>query len=467
MEQNVNTTQNNEKPQGFFQSNTAKIIMVGLLVFILLIPLQFVKSLIFERAQRQKEVIHEINEKWGGDVYFYGPIIKVPYTVYEKTKIVDEKTRKVTYEITPYTEYAYFFPDELKANIDVNVDTESKKRGIYKSAVYTSDLDFEGTYSLPDFSSKKETEKIEEADIHWDQTRLTIKTTNIKGIQGSANITIGGKKLSFEPIAQNTKRERESVMETAPVNIKELLANNSAPFSLNIKYQGSESLSIVPIGKQTEATMTSNWHSPSFKGNFLPKTTGTKGQSFPAHWSISYLNRPFAQQYFNGLPNLSDYTFETGFITPVDEYQQSERAAKYGFLVIGLTFLVFFLIQTISKISIHIFQYGMIGLALIMFYTLLISITEHSSFMLGYFVAGAAVVVMIGLYSVSILKGIKFPLFIAISLSALYSFIYVIIQLEDYALLVGSIGLFVILGAVMFVSRKIDWNNSSSSTAKA
>jgi hypothetical protein len=161
---------------------------------------------------------------------------------------------------------------------------------------------------------------------------------------------------------------------------------------------------------------------------------------------------------FEALPELSKYAFAVDFITPVDEYQQNERASKYGFLVIGLTFLIFFLIQSISKISIHIFQYCMIGIALIMFYTLLISITEHSSFSFAYTVAGISVMALISLYSISILKDKKFPTFIAVSLSVLYTFIYVIIQLEDYALLVGSIGLFLILASVMYFSRKIEWN---------
>jgi len=140
-------------------------------------------------------------------------------------------------------------------------------------------------------------------------------------------------------------------------------------------------------------------------------------------------------------------------------YQKSERSAKYGFLVIGLTFLIFFLIQTLSKINIHPFQYLMIGLALTMFYTLLVSISEHSNFLKAYITAGISVIILITLYSKSILKTFKFPLFIGASLSALYAFIYVIIQLENYALLVGSIGLFIILATVMFVSRKIDWHN--------
>ncbi len=142
---------------------------------------------------------------------------------------------------------------------------------------------------------------------------------------------------------------------------------------------------------------------------------------------------------------------------PVDDYQQSTRSAKYGYLVIALTFLVFFLFQTISKVNIHPFQYLMIGIALTMFYTLLISISEHSNFSLAYLVAGASVVSLITLYSKSILKTYKFALFIFASLTALYAFIYVIIQMENYALVTGSIGLFIILALVMYASRKIDW----------
>jgi inner membrane protein len=227
---------------------------------------------------------------------------------------------------------------------------------------------------------------------------------------------------------------------------------------MNITYNGSNKISIVPIGKTTDAKMTSNWNSPNFNGNFIPIDKKITNDGFTANWKILHFNRPFSQSYFDYLPNLNKYSFDVDFITTVDEYQQNERASKYGFLVIGLTFLIFFLIQSISKISIHIFQYSMIGISLIMFYTLLISITEHSSFTLAYAIAGTSVVALISLYSISILKNIKFPVFIGISLSVLYTFIYVIIQLEDYALLVGSIGLFFILAAVMYFSRKIEWN---------
>ena len=231
-------------------------------------------------------------------------------------------------------------------------------------------------------------------------------------------------------------------------------------FKFDITYNGSKQIKMVPIGKTTQVQMQSNWASPSFTGNFLPddKTKQITANGFKANWKILHINRAFTQQVFDTLPNLSQYAFGVDFVIPIDQYQQNERASKYGFLVIGLTFLIFFLIQSISKINIHIFQYSMIGLALIMFYTLLISITEHSSFRTAYIIAAIAVIVMIGLYSIAILKNRKFPMFIGASLTVLYGFIYIIIQLENYALMVGSIGLFMILGAIMYFSRSIDWS---------
>jgi len=443
-------------PPGILQSSTAKIIMVGLLTLVLLIPLEFVKSLIFERAQRQESVVNEINQKWGKSVYFYGPVIKVPYVSYTDNQVVDANTKQVTHQRYTTTEYAYFFPNEL--NINANVPTEQKNRNNYESVVYTADMGFKGNYTAPDFSSRN----ITPDQIKWENASVIIKTNNIKSIKGAVNINLGVKNYTFEPAAATNDRDTVAALETNTINLKDAFAGGPVNFDFKIQYKGSEALKIVPIGKNTTAKMASNWASPSFEGNFIPDDKKVTAKGFDAQWKISHLNRPFSQQHFGAIPNLADYSFDVKFLIPIDQYQQNERASKYGFLIIGLTFLIFFLIQSVSKISIHIFQYTMIGLALIMFYTLLISITEHSSFALAYIVAGISVVIMITLYSVSILKNIKFPAFIATALSGLYAFIYVIIQLENYALLVGSIGLFLILGAVMYASRKIDWNNANA-----
>lgn len=446
-------TPENSKPNSIFQSNTAKMLMVGFLTLFLLIPLEYVKNLIAERSNRQEEVITEINDKWGENVFFYGPILKIPYTYYEETVSINEKTKETIKQKTAYTNYAYFFPEELKANADVS--TKELKRSNYESVVFTSNTKFSGNYIKPDFSLKN----INDEDIQWEKATILIKTTNLKSIKNEVKINFGNQNFTFEPVYNSDTKSNIEALETGFVDLKTNPINDKTNFNFDINYNGSKQIKMVPIGKTTLVAMKSNWHSPSFTGNFLPddKTKKITSEGFDANWKILHINRAFSQQFFSDLPDLSQYAFGVDFIIPVDQYQQNERASKYGFLVIGLTFLIFFLIQSISKISIHIFQYSMIGLALIMFYTLLISITEHSSFMKAYIISATAVIIMIGLYSISILKNKKFPIFIGLSLTALYSFIYVIIQLENYALLVGSIGLFLILGCVMYFSRKIDW----------
>lgn len=425
--------QENQPKQSFFQSTTAKMIMVGILTLILLIPLVLVQDLITERSQRQKEVVSETTSKWGESVYFYGPILKIPYQ--------DPITKKV--------ENAFFFPEKLTNNSVTQIKAPLQ-RSIYKSNVFTTKMQFEGFYSNPKFYKNS----IPNENIYWDKATIMIRTTNLKSVNDEVKIKIGNENYTFEPRFNESNNDSIQSLETNYINYNSI-KNNS--FNLNITYNGSKRISIVPIGKSTAAKMTSNWASPSFNGSFIPTDKKITNTGFDASWKVSHFNRPFAQENFQSLPELSKYAFVVDFITPVDEYQQNERASKYGFLVIGLTFLIFFLIQSISKINIHIFQYVMIGIALIMFYTLLISITEHSSFSFAYSIAGTSVVALISLYSISILKNKKFPTFIAISLSVLYIFIYVIIQLEDYALLVGSIGLFLILASVMYFSRKIEW----------
>lgn len=420
--------------KSFLQSNTAKMIMVGLLTLVLLIPLFFVQDLISERSQRQKEVVSETTAKWGESVYFYGPVLKIPYK--------DPNTLKY--------ENAYFFPEELRNNSHTEIKTPLQ-RSIYKSNVFTAKMQFSGRYSAPDFSKKN----IPAENVLWNKAAVVIRSTNLKSVNDQVKIRFGDVSHTFEPIHNSQANDSVESLETGFIDYNQIKGRG---FTMQIIYNGSSRISMVPIGKTTSARMTSNWGSPNFNGNFIPTDKKITDKGFDANWKILHFNRPFAQENFEILPNLNKYAFAVDFITPVDEYQQNERAAKYGFLVIGLTFLIFFLIQSISKINIHIFQYSMIGIALVMFYTLLISITEHSSFTLAYLIATSSIVAMISLYSLSILKQRKFPMFIAIALSVLYAFIFVIIQLEDYALLVGSIGLFFILASVMYFSRKIEWN---------
>ncbi|MGJ8743568.1 cell envelope integrity protein CreD [Polaribacter sp.] len=459
----------NNQQQGKFgkwakKSITARMLMVGILILVLMIPLTYIKSLIYERMLRQQEVVREINQKWGEEVLIYGPILKVPYKTYSEKTLRNTVTKVTRKETIENIKYAYFFPKKL--NITSTINPEKKERGIYKTAVYKSNIHITGDFSKPDFSEIE----IKDKDILWDKTRVIVQSSNLKGAASLFEIKFNNNK--YQLTSKNFNNSTSSKLNHSKyLNLNELESNNlqliDAPkekeisFSMEINMKGSEQIRFIPIGKETDVNIKSNWKTANFIGEYLPHNSDKiTAEGFNAKWRILDINRPFSQQYFKGIPNLKNYAFGVNFLIPVDEYQKSERSVKYGFLVIGLTFLVFFLIQTMSKISIHPFQYLMIGIALTMFYTLLISISEHSSYFKAYLIAGISVITLITAYSKSILKNNKFTLFIGISLTALYTFIFVIIQLENYALLVGSVGLFLILAAVMFASRKIDWENS-------
>ncbi len=435
------------------ESITARMLVVGILILILLIPLQFVKELIYERGARQTEVIREINEKWGNEVILSGPILKVPYKTYKTTEEFNSETKKYDTKTETFVKTAFMFPDKLNITSDIN--TKESNRAIYKSVVYTADMKVSGSFPAIDLSAQD----VKPEDIIWEKATVVIQTTNIKGIKSSMEVYLDG-----TPMAMNPKFTKDylNTIQSEVIPDFETMAKKEIPFTFNAKINGSERLQFIPIGKETRVAMTSNWHSPSFNGNYLPMDDGKSisKDGFTAQWEVFQINRQFEQVFFHTLPDLTRFAFGADLIIPVDEYQKSERTAKYGFLVIGLTLLVFLMIQIGSKIYIHPFQYVMIGLALVMFYTLLISISEHSSFLKAYVIAATAVLLLITVYSRFVLKGWKFPALIAFSLASLYGFIYVIIQLENYALLVGSIGLFTILAIVMFASRKIDWGGN-------
>lgn len=453
----------NQKPNGnrfvhwLKNSITARMFVVGMLTLILMIPLFMVQDLIRERAARQQEVVGEISDKWGEELTVFGPVLKIPYRSFREKQIINAN-KDTSVESVAEIHYLYVFPEELK--IDSKVDPQLKKRGIYQTAVYTSHTVLSGNFQLPEVSE----EDIPQEHILWEKARVIFETSNLKGVNDQLQIKFNGKDYEFTSRYQQSGKSPANrqlhLMESPVLAETKLTSEKALEFRMELSVNGSNEIAFVPVGKTTEAHIQSNWKTSSFTGNFLPYNEDKLSEEgFAAKWKILDINRPFPQEFNKTLPDLTEYAFGVNFMVPVDEYQKSERATKYGFLVIGLTFLLFFLIQTLSKIPIHPFQYLMIGLGLVMFYTLLISISEHSSFLKAYLIAGISVILMISLYSKSILQTWKFPIFIGISLLALYSFIYVIIQLESYALLVGSIGLFCILAGVMYVSRKIDWNN--------
>ena len=329
-------------------SITARMLMVGFLTIILLIPLFFIENLIRERSHRQTEVINEINQQWGNEVLVYGPILKVPYKTFKEKIVTDKNTKKVYTETIEELNNAYFFPEKL--NINSNINPEEKKRGIYTTAVYNSNMSITGTFVKPDFSDIE----INDKNIVWDKAKIIIQSSNVKGVN-EANLKLQG--VSYELISKYNGQKNYNFNEvilhtlgTKNINKEQLQFQKPLSFAINFNIKGSEQIRFIPTGKQTEAQITSNWKTANFFGDFLPYNDDKVNENgFDAKWKILDLNRPFSQQHFNSLPDLKEFAFGVNFMIPVDEYQKSERSAKYGFLVIGLTFLVFFLIQTLSK----------------------------------------------------------------------------------------------------------------------
>jgi inner membrane protein len=240
----------------------------------------------------------------------------------------------------------------------------------------------------------------------------------------------------------------------APVDFTEGQENR---FEFDIDLNGSRSLGFIPLGKETNVKVTSTWNDPSFSGAFLPDDRKIDENGFRASWNILQLNRNFPQNWINDDYSVSESAFGVELITPVDNYQKSDRSVKYAILFIGLTFLVFFFAEVMTKTRIHPVHYLLTGFAVVIFYSLLTALSEHISFNVAYLVSAVVIISMVGVFSKSLYGKWQVTLSVISCLAALYVFLFVILQLTDYSLLLGNIGLVIILAIVMYFSRKIDW----------
>lgn len=437
-----------DKKPGFFRRNakTIKAVTIGILVLLLLIPMSMIESLIWERNRTEREAVKEVSNKWSDSQIITGPYLNFDYVLtYEK--VVDGKSYMET-----ETHNLTLLPDEL--NIDGNVTTETRKRGIYEINVYQSTLTLKGTFSPKELSKKG----VDIEKIRFENATICLGITDMKGINEQVSITLGDSIYDFEP-GINGKGIRNSGVSKI-IDIPEL-EKQTIPYEISLKLKGSQSLEFTPIGKTTRVNIQSNWNTPSFDGKYLPESHNITDSGFTATWQVLNLNRSYPQLFmdFNDKDEIKSSTFGVNLIMPVEQYQQSTRTAKYAILIILLTFAVVFFVETINKKRIHVLQYLLIGLALCLFYTLLISISEQLNFTLAYIISSALTIGLITLYMRGIMKKTKPALIMGGLLLALYSYIYILIQLETLALLAGSLGLFAILAFVMYFSKKIDWFN--------
>lgn len=424
------------------QSLGIRLSIIAFLTLVLLIPSFLIQDLISERKNRRDSVADEISQKWGNEQAIVGPLLTVPYKHHYKSGKEIEHTIR----------YAHFLPDLL--NIEGSINPEVRYRGLYKVIVYNSKLSLSGNFppvNLDDLNIAIEDFLLEDAFV-------SVGISDMTGIREFIKINWNDKEYIANPGI-----ESNDVLESGISVSPDLEAGEKQHFNFELNLNGSSGLLFSPVGKQTNVQLSSDWPNPSFTGNFLPADRAVNSSGFSATWNVLDLNRNFSQQWLGPNRELSNSTFGVTLLLAVDEYQKTMRTAKYAIMFIALTFLTFFMIELLSKKIIHPVQYLLIGFALLIFYTLLLSISEYVVFELAYLIASAAIILLITVYSYSVLSDKLKTGIISGVLIILYGYLYILLQLHDYALLLGSLGLFVVLAMVMYLTRNINWFEVMSS----
>ena len=417
-----------------------KGLMIGVLALLLLIPADFVQNLIKEREARQREAITEVSSKWADRQNITGPVLVIPYTKAAK----DNNGFPVTIK-----SFAYFLPDRL--NIESTVKPEKRYRGIYEVMLYSSSIKLNGTFTPLALQKLN----LGPADMLWNEAYVCLGITDAKGLKDELQVRWNDSTLSLTPSAVNNAVLKEGFV--SPLTINESTASSTIRFSSQVSLNGSEQLLFTPVGKQTTVQMQSTWPDPSFTGNQLPDSSMITKNGFEAKWKSLSHTRSFPQAWKDESYNLASASFGADLFVPVNSYQKATRSVKYAILCILLSFTAFFLIETNNKKSVHPVNYALIGFALILFYTLLLSFSEYIGFNEAYAVATTATVGLITWFVKGLLQSMKLSLLLSLVLVLLYSYIFTILQLQDCALLLGSVGLFLTLAVVMYYSRKVQW----------
>jgi len=413
-----------------------KGLLIGILVLLLMIPAYFVQDLISEREARQKEAISEVSSKWAGSQNITGPVLVLPYTEI----MAGERGQSVTVK-----KLAYILPDKLA--IESTVKPEERHRGIFQVMLYSSVIKLAGKFNAIPLQQLK----LDPSQVLWNEAYICLELGDSKGLRDEIKIAWNDSSVTLNPSLLDNAVMKEGFV--GPVMVT---AGKEIKFSSAITLNGSEQLLFTPVGKETTVAVSSTWPDPSFTGGQLPDHRINKS-GFVANWKSLAHTRNFPQAWKDTRYNLQSSSFGAGLFIPVNGYQKTMRSVKYAILCIILTFAAFFIIETVNKKSVHPFQYTLIGLALILFYTLLLSISEYTGFNIAYIIASVATVVLICWFVKGILQSSKLTTILGIILALMYSYIFTILQLQDYSLLLGSIGLFLTLAIVMHFSKKIQW----------
>ena len=422
-------------------SITFKLMVIGFMILIFLIPSFIIQGLIEEREETWNASVQEVSSKWGNNQVILGPVLTIPYKVY-----VTDKEGKVE----TLTKNAFFLPKDL--NISGEMTPQVLNRSIYEVAVYNASLSFKGSFQSPDIENLN----LKKEDILWEEAYVSVGISDMRGIKDKMELEWNGRKVLFNPGVESKEVINSGVSVKIPVAPDSM--ETSYNFAFNLDINGSRDIRFIPLGEETNVEISSPWNNPGFDGSFLPDKREVTAEGFKANWKILNLNRAFPQQWKDNSYNLYESSFGVNLLFPVEQYQKILRSAKYAILFIFLTFIAFFFAEVINKKRIHPLKYMLVGLGLIIFYTLLLSLSEHIGFNYAYLISSSAIIILITAYSNSFLKKKILVAVMGIIMTVLYVFLYSLLQLQDYALLMGSVGLFVVLALVMYFSRKIDYD---------
>lgn len=430
-----------------------KLGVIALLIVLLLIPLLMIGGMVNDRQQLRDGVLADIARSSSGEQHITGPILVVPYRKTVREWKTHKKTGVRYLEERELRSRLYFLPEQFQ--LDGNVATEERNRGIYQARLYHSDNQISGYFQVPAQFGISENY----ADYRFDPAFLTVGISDIRGIENDLKIRVNDREL---PFAAGSADNLLANGVHAPLPVLDDTQAQRMEFAFNLKLQGTEHLLVTPVGRETKVRLSSTWPHPSFVGEFLPVKREISDKGFTAEWQTSIFATNFAEVLDdcannNNCDAYNHREFGVSFVDPVDQYLKTDRAIKYALLFIALTFAGFFLFEVLKRLAIHPVQYGLVGLALALFYLLLLSLSEHLPFATAYAIAAVACVSLLGVYLAAVLKSALRGLGFAAALAALYGMLYGLLRAEDYALLMGSLLVFGLLAGVMLLTRKLDW----------
>ncbi|MEP7311385.1 MAG: cell envelope integrity protein CreD [Pseudomonadota bacterium] len=435
------------------RSLVLKLGAIALLMIVLLVPLLRIGGLIRERQQQRDAVVQEIARSSSYAQQITGPLLVVPYHRKLREWNVNATTRERRLEEREVEGQLYLLPEVFK--LDGTLATTRRNRGIYEARLYHADTKVSGHFEVP----AQYGVTTDSADYRFDAPYLAMGISDIRGIRNALSLRWNGATVAFEPGSATTLL---AAGVHAPLTALPAAGGRFA-YEISLQLDGTSQFQVTPVGRDSQVSLESDWPHPSFDGEFLPTDRSVAASGFRASWQTSFFatNLAEALQACVARQTCDDFKarhFGVSFIDPVDQYLKSERAIKYALLFIALTFAGFFLFEVLKKLSVHPIQYGLVGLALALFYLLLLSLSEHIGFALAYGLSAGACVALIGVYISTILQSAARGAGFAAALAALYGLLYGLLSAEDYALLMGSLLLFSLLAAVMLLTRRVNWS---------